>query len=225
MRDETNLFPRLTSRPILPGIISLAPAGEMMRIMTGFGPDVTIREYAASIRASGGMDRFRDRAVADLVERRDAGTLPAIESSERFGYADTWNAFVSDSGDPDAETAAELASPVMAMIEARVVSLCTRTKNAIGRIRDDHLDRPIEDDNVARRLADAEARLVDSLREGTSLDPFRGAFTERERPGSAMVTLRDGLPVIMIRRAGAKEAWHEADARPDAPGEDPSPSP
>lgn len=219
-----NYFPILTSAPILRHLTSFTPGGgAILEAITGIGDATTIRDYLQDLRGSGILRRFEDLAARDLEARRDAGELHALDADEDFGFVAAWNAFVeADPGSPMSEEARELlCGPALRRIEAQFVNLATRSKNAKGQVRDHHVDRPIEPGTIEARIAGAEAELLAALHAGDTTDLGVGHPTSRARNGAAKVLLRAGQPVIMVRRAGAQVAWHEAELRRVVPAPSP----
>lgn len=211
-----NHFPNLTSAPILRHLTSFTPGGgAILEAITGVSDATTIRDYLQDLRGSDILRRFESLAARDLEARRDAGELHALEADEDFGFLAAWNDFVAaDPGSPMVEEArALLCGPALRRIEAQFVNLATRSKNANGLVRDHHVDRPIEPETIESRIAGAEAELVAALQSGDTTDLGIGHPTSRERNGAAKALMRDGQPVIMVRRAGAQDAWHEVELR------------
>ena len=210
---SASLFPSLTSEPILRHVSTFLPGGDLLEAMIGIGQVATVRTYLEFLREKRVLERFVAPAVADLAARRDAVDLGGpVRTLERFAYLETWNRFAAaPAGTPvEDDDAAELAAPVLAMIEARLVSLVTSAKNAVGPVADHHLDH-LADIAVAEvRIEKAEAALKAALASGTATSIDYGAPTARERDGLARVILRDGLPVIQTLRVDAKRAWRDA---------------
>ncbi len=212
----TNFFPSLTAAPILRHLTSFTPGGgAILEAITGISEATTIRDYLEDLRGSDILRRFEGFIARDLEARRDAGELQVIEADEDFGFVSAWNEFVeAEPGSPMAEDARELlCGPALRRIEAQFVNLATRSKNANGLVRDHHVDRAIEPETINDRIAGAEAELIAALQRGDTTDLGIGQPTSRERNGAAKVLLRDGQPVIMVRRAGAQNAWHEVELR------------
>ncbi len=206
------MFHNLLQMNILAPIVSKRPGGEMLQIMDGIDPDITIRAYIERMREDGQFDRLIPAIVEDLCVLREVGRLGGpIGSDEGFGFLAVWNEFVT--GDPasrpDEECAALLAGPVLAMVESHAVLLCTKKKNAHGRIRPHHVEGQLEAETIERRLPDIEAALKIALTAGSSTTLDDGARTSREKNGEARVRLRDGAPIIEVKRKGAVDAWHE----------------
>lgn len=212
----TNFFPCLTAAPILRHLTTFTPGGgAILEAITGVGEATTIRDYLRNLRGDAIMCRFEDLTARDLEGRRDMGDLLQLQADEDFGFISAWNRFAGSMPGTamDVDDRALLCGPALRRIEAQFVNIATRAKNARGRIRDHHVDREIEPSTIDGRLAGAEAELIASLAGGDTTDFGIGQPTTREKPGAAKALFRAGQPVIMVRRAGAKNAWHEVELR------------
>lgn len=211
--SNRNFFPKLTAGPILRHFTSLAPGSDLIEAMTGIGDATSIGEYIAHLRERGEFDRFAALAAQDLIDRRDDGALSAYVTDEQIDWLDSWNDFaLSPAGaDADPEVMYELCAPVLSRIEAQIYNLATRGKNMSGRIRDHHKDLVIEPKTIASRISSADSALIAALQAGDTTDLGYGALIGREKNGDARVLLRDGEPLIQVRRKNAKDTWHYLD--------------